>query len=89
MNQPIMARLRMLGIDWSVNTLFVRGRRFDEAYLCVINWETGLYSDCTRRQKNMELMDDVESILEQIDQFEPYGGPRMTFESWWVHKVIQ
>ena len=57
----------------------------DEAYLCVINWETGQYSDCTRRQKNMELMDDVESILEQIGQFEPYGGPRMTFESWWVH----
>jgi hypothetical protein len=57
----------------------------DEAYLCVINWKTGLYSDCTRRQKNMELMDDVESILEQIGQFEPYGGPRMTFESWWVH----
>jgi hypothetical protein len=81
-----MARLRMLGIDWSVTTLFVRGGRFDKAYLCVINWKTGVYSDCTRQQKKMELMDDVESILEQISQFEPYAGPRMTFESWWVHK---
>jgi hypothetical protein len=85
MNQPVMARLSLLGIDWSVNTLFVRGRRFEEAYLYVINWETGLYSDCTRWQKNIELMDDVESILKQIAQFEAYGGPRMTFESWWVH----
>jgi hypothetical protein len=48
--------------------------------------ENRLYSDCTRRQKNMELMDDLDSIFERIGQFEAYGGPRMTFESWWVHE---